>query len=261
MIRALSTAATGMQAQQTKLDVTANNIANVSTPGFKKSRAEFEDLMYQTERAPGAATSASTLAPTGLEVGLGVRTVSTQRMQSEGDLQQTGNNLDVAIEGNGFFTVTLPSGETGYTRAGSFKLDNAGKMVTANGYPLGTEITVPADAQSVNIAADGTVTATVPKQAAAVDLGKLQLATFANPAGLSAIGRNTFLESAASGSPVTGQPGENGIGTLSSGTIESSNVSIVNEMIDLISGQRAYDINSRVISAADEMLQQTANLK
>ncbi len=227
MIRALSTAATGMQAQQTKLDVTSNNIANVSTPGFKASRAEFEDLMYQTERAPGAATSNQTLAPTGLEVGLGVRTVSTERMMSEGDLQQTGNNLDVAIEGNGFFTVTLPSGETGYTRAGNLKLDNAGKLVTSDGYPLGSEITVPADAQSVSIGADGTVTATVPKTAAPVELGKIQLATFANPAGLAAQGRNTFLETAASGSPVTGQPGENGIGTLSQGTLESSNVSIV----------------------------------
>jgi flagellar basal-body rod protein FlgG len=261
MIRALSTAATGMDAQQTRLDVTANNIANVSTGGFKKSRAEFEDLMYQTMRAPGTATGASTAAPTGLQVGMGVRTVDTARSHSEGDLQHTGNPLDVAIEGNGFFPIHLPGGDTGYTRAGSLKLDSEGHLVTSEGYALGTEITIPADAQTVTIGADGTVTATVNGQTQPLQLGQIQLATFANPTGLLAEGRNLFKETAASGAPVTGNPGENGIGTLSQGTLEMSNVHVVEEMIDLISGQRAYEVNSRVVKAADEMLQQTANLK
>ncbi len=261
MLRSLSTAATGMDAQQTKLDVTANNIANVSTAGFKKSRAEFEDLMYQTVRAAGASTSANTRLPTGLEVGMGVRAVGTQRQNTEGDLVQTGNSLDVAVEGSGFFTVQLPSGEVAYTRNGSFKLDNEGKLVTQDGYALGTEISVPTDAQQVTIGADGTVTATVPKQAQPVELGKIQLATFANPAGLAAQGHNLFKETAASGTPILGNPGDDGIGTLTQGSLESSNVKIVEEMVDLISGQRAYEINSRVVQAADEMLQQTANLK
>lgn len=261
MLRSLSTAATGMDAQQTRLDVTANNIANVSTPGFKKSRAEFQDLMYQTIKEPGAATGSATRSPTGLQVGMGVRTVGTQRMHSEGDLQQTGNPLDLAIEGNGFFPVTLPSGELGYTRAGALKLDSEGKVVTADGYSLGTQISIPANAQSVAVAADGTVSATVPGNATPVEVGKIQLTTFANPAGLSSMGRNLFKETAASGAPVTGAPGENGIGTLSQGTLEISNVKVVEEMIDLIAGQRAYDVNSRVIKAADEMLQQTANLR
>ena len=261
MLRSLSTAATGMDAEQTRLDVTANNIANVSTPGFKKSRAEFQDLMYQTIKEPGAATGAATRSPTGLQIGMGVRTVGTQRMHSEGDLQQTGNPLDLAIEGNGFFPVTLPSGELAYTRAGALKLDAEGKVVTADGFPLGTQITIPTNAQSVAVAADGTVTASVPGSTTPVEVGKIQLATFANPAGLSALGRNLLKETAASGAPVTGSPGDNGIGSLSQGTLEGSNVKVVEEMIDLIAGQRAYDVNSRVIKAADEMLQQTANLK
>ncbi len=217
--------------------------------------------MYQTLAAPGAATSTTTRAPVGLEVGMGVRTVAAQRDQREGDLQQTGNPLDVAIEGNGFFTVKLPSGELAYTRAGSFKLDATGKLVTSDGYSLGSDLTVPPDAQHVSIGADGTVTATVPKETAPVELGKLELATFANPAGLAATGRNLFIETAASGTATTGAPGENGIGTLSQGTLEGSNVSVVTEMVDLISGQRAYEVNSRVIKAADEMLQETAQLQ
>jgi flagellar basal-body rod protein FlgG len=261
MFRALSTAATGMDAQQTRLDVTSNNIANVSTAGFKKSRAEFQDLMYQTLKQPGAATGPNTNSPTGLQVGMGVRVAGTQRMHSEGDLQQTGNPLDLAIEGNGFFPVTLPSGETAYTRDGAFKLSQEGKLVNADGYALGTEISIPPEAQNVSIGADGTVTATVPSSPTPVEVGKIQLATFANPAGLAASGRNLLKETAASGTAVTGAPGENGIGSLSQGTRELSNVKVVEEMIDLISGQRAYEINSRVIKAADEMLQETAQLR
>jgi flagellar basal-body rod protein FlgG len=261
MLRSLSTAATGMDAQQTKLDVTANNIANVSTPGFKKSRAEFQDLMYQTYAQAGAATSPNSRNPTGLQVGLGVRVVGTQRDHTEGDLQQTGNALDIAIEGNGFLPIKLPSGELAYTRAGSLKLDQDGKMVTADGYSLGTDISIPPESQGVTIAADGTVTVKVPNNATPVEVGKIQLAGFANPAGLTAIGRNMYQETAASGTPTTAAPGESGLGTLSQGSLEGSNVKVVQEMIDLIAGQRAYDVNSRVIKAADEMLQETASLR
>ena len=261
MIKALSTAATGMEAQETRLDVTANNIANVSTAGFKKGRAEFQDLMYQQLRASGAATGANTRAPVGLDVGSGVRVVGTQRMHSEGDLKQTGNPLDLAIEGNGFFQVSLPNGQTGYTRDGSFKLSSEGKIVTADGYQLTTDISVPPDAQTVTVGVDGTVSATVPSDTAPVELGKIQLANFANPAGLTQLGRNLFRETASSGSPISGEPGQDGMGTLSQGTLELSNVKVVEEMIDLIAGQRAYEVNSRVIKAADEMLGQTANMK
>ncbi len=261
MIKALSTAATGMEAQETRLDVTANNIANVSTAGFKKSRAEFQDLMYQTMRAPGAPTGSNSRAPAGLEVGSGVRVVSTQRMHTEGELKQTGNPLDVAIEGQGFFAVTLAGGQTAYTRDGSLKLSTEGKLVTSDGYPLTSDISIPPDAQSVSIGVDGTVSATVPGDATPSELGKIELATFANPAGLAPMGRNLFKETAASGTPVTGQPGQDGLGTLSQGTQELSNVKVVEEMIDLIAGQRAYEVNSRVVKAADEMLGQTANLR
>ena len=261
MIRALSTAATGMEAQQTRLDVTANNIANVSTPGFKRSRAEFQDLMYQTLRAPGAATGSATRAPTGAEVGMGVRTVSTQRQHSEGDLRQTGNSLDVAIEGNGFFPIRLPGGQVAYTRDGSFKIDREGRIVNADGHQLASEIVVPPEAQSIAIGADGTVTASLRNDPNPVDAGRIELATFANPAGLAALGRNLFRETAASGTAVTGAPGETGLGMLAQGTLELSNVKVVEEMIDLISGQRAYEVNARVVRAADEMLQQTAGLR
>jgi len=261
MIRALSTAATGMEAQQTRLDVTANNIANTSTAGFKKSRAEFSDLMYQTQRAPGAATGDGTQAPTGLQVGMGVRTAATQRMHSQGNLRQTGNPLDVAIEGRGFYPIELPSGEVAYTRDGAFKLDAEGQLVTSEGYVLSGDISIPPDAQNVTVGADGTVSVTVPGETAVVEAGQIQLAGFPNESGLETIGRNLYRETTASGAAVVGPPGENGTGQLAQGTLESSNVNVVEEMIDLISGQRAYEINSRVIKAADEMLAQTATLK
>ena len=261
MIRALSTAATGMEAQQTRLDVTANNIANVSTSGFKKSRAEFADLLYQTINAPGTATGAETTAPTGIQIGMGVRTQATQRMHSVGEFRQTGNPLDVAIEGRGFLPINLPSGEIAYTRNGALKLDSEGRLVTAEGYPLGSDITLPPDAQSVSIAADGTVSATVPGDTAAVQVGQIELAAFANPAGLESMGRNLLKETAASGNAILGAAGTNGTGTLSQGFLEMSNVKIVEEMVDLISGQRAYEIITRVIRSADEMLQQTASIR
>lgn len=261
MIRSLSTAATGMEAQEKRLDVTAHNIANVSTTGFKKNRAEFEDLMYQTYKTPGAATGANSQSPTGLQVGMGVKIVATQRMHSQGDMQQTGNPFDIAIEGNGFFPINLPSGEVGYTRDGAFKLDAEGKMVNSNGFPLASDISVPPNAETVSIAADGTVSASVPGEKEPVSLGKIELATFANPAGLMAKGKNLYSETAASGSPIQESPGQNGLGFLSQGALEGSNVKVVEEMIDLISGQRAYEVNARVVKAADEMLQQTANLR
>jgi flagellar basal-body rod protein FlgG len=261
MIRALSTAATGMEAQQTRLDVTANNIANTSTHGFKRSRAEFSDLMYQTQRAPGAATGAGTQSPTGLQVGLGVRTVSTQRMHSEGELRQTGRPLDVAIEGRGFFPITLPSGEVAYSRDGALKIDAEGGLVTSEGYAVAGDIAIPPDAQNITIAADGTVSVTVPGESAPVEAGQIQLAGFPNESGLESIGRNLYRETGASGAAVLGAPGENGTGSLAQGTLEMSNVNVVEEMIDLISGQRAYEINGRVVKAADEMLAQTANLR
>jgi flagellar basal-body rod protein FlgG len=261
MFRSLATAASGMEAQQTKLDVTANNIANVSTTGFKKGRAEFADLMYQQLRPGGAPTGDGTAAPTGTEIGLGTRLVSTSRSNSQGELKQTGNQLDIAIEGHGYLPVTLPGGATGYTRNGSLKMSAEGRLVNSDGYAVAGEITVPPDAQSVTIAADGTVSARVPGDTQPTELGKIQIAMFANPGGLAAEGGTIFRETSASGTAVLGAPGEGGAGALRQGMLEISNVNVVEEMIDLISGQRAYEINSRVIRAADEMLGQTAQLR
>ncbi len=261
MFRSLATAASGMEAQQTRLDVTANNIANVSTNGFKKGRAEFADLVYQQLRPAGAPTGDGTTAPSGTEVGLGTRLVSTAREQSQGELHQTGNPLDLAIEGHGFLPVTLPSGETGYTRNGAMQLSAEGRLVTSEGYAIGGEISVPPEAQSISIAVDGTVSAKIPGETQAIELGKIQLATFVNPSGLEAQGGTLFKETTASGAAVLGAPGEGGAGTLRQGMLEVSNVNVVTEMIDLIAGQRAYEINSRVIKAADDMLGQTAQLR
>ncbi len=261
MFRSLATAASGMEAQQTKLDVTANNIANVSTNGFKKGRAEFADLMYQQIRPGGSPTGAGTTAPTGTEIGLGTRLVSTARSHSQGELRQTGSQLDVAIEGHGFLPVTLPGGGTAYTRNGAMHLSAEGRLVNSDGYSIAGEITVPPDAQSVTIATDGTVSARVPGDTQPTELGKIQLAMFANPGGLVAEGGTLFKETSASGTAVLGAPGEGGSGSLRQGMLEVSNVNVVEEMIDLISGQRAYEINSRVIKAADEMLGQTVQLR
>jgi flagellar basal-body rod protein FlgG len=261
MFRSLATAASGMEAQQTKLDVTANNIANVSTNGFKKGRAEFADLMYQTQRSAGAATGQGTTAPNGTEIGLGTRLVTTGRSIGQGELKQTGGPLDVAVEGHGYLAVKLPGGDTAYTRNGALKLTAEGKLVTSEGFAIAGDITVPPDAQSVSIAADGTVTAKLPADAQPVELGQIQIATFANPGGLAAQGGTLFKETSASGTAVLGNPGDGGAGSLRQGMLEVSNVNVVEEMIDLISGQRAYEINSRVIKAADEMLGQTAQLR
>lgn len=261
MFRSLSTAATGMEAQQTRLDVTANNIANVSTNGFKKERAEFADLMYQTVRAAGSATGNGTTAPDATEIGLGVRLAATSKENTQGELRQTGNPLDVAIEGHGYLPVTLPNGDTAYTRNGALHMTAEGRLVNAEGYAIAGDITIPSDATNVTIGADGTVSAMMPGETQSVELGQIQIATFANPGGLASLGGTLMRETNASGSAVIGAPGEGASGSLRQGMLEISNVNVVEEMIDLISGQRAYEINSRVIKAADEMLGQTVQLR
>jgi flagellar basal-body rod protein FlgG len=259
MIRALHTAATGMDAQQQRIDVISNNLANVNTTGFKKQRADFQDLLYQTVRAPGTTAAQGAVVPTGIQIGTGVRTAATHRSFTTGDLMQTGNQLDLAIEGNGFFQVTLPGGELAFTRAGNFEVDQQGQLVTTDGYLVDPAIAVPQGATTVTIGADGTVSATIAGETAATEIGQIQLASFINPGGLQAIGRNFYQPTTASGDPQIGPPGLEGVGTLAQGFLEMSNVKVVEEMINLISSQRAYDINSKVIQASDEMLQTTAN--
>jgi flagellar basal-body rod protein FlgG len=260
MIRALYTAASGMMAQQANIDNVAHNLANVNTAGFKKSHMEFEDLVYQQTRVAGSPTSASGEAPIGLEMGLGTRAVATSRDFVSGNLRQTGGTLDMAIEGAGFFQITLPTGDTGYTRAGSLHRDAQGLVVTAEGYALEPQITIPANATSVSISKDGIVSASVPGQSAAQQLGAVELAVFQNAAGLQAMGGNLFPATSAAGEPQVGAAASDGRGTIAQGMVEDSNVSVVEEMVNMILGQRAYEANSRVIKAADEMLSQVNNL-
>jgi flagellar basal-body rod protein FlgG len=260
MIRALYTAASGMNAQQANIDNVAHNIANVNTAGFKKSHMQFEDLVYQEVKAPGSASSAAGEAPVGLEMGLGTRPIATARDFTPGNLRATGSNLDVAIEGDGFFQVTLPDGTTGYTRAGSLQRDAQGMLVTSEGYALDPQISIPANATSVTISKDGIVSAQVAGQSASQQLGTLELATFQNPAGLRPMGGNLFAATTASGEPQSGTPGTDGRGTVAQGFLEDSNVSVVEEMVNMILGQRAYEANSKVIKAADEMLAHVNNL-
>jgi flagellar basal-body rod protein FlgG len=261
MFRSLHIAATGMAAQEAQLDTISNNLANVSTVGYKKVRADFEDLLYQTLRAPGSPTSATTTSPTGLQVGSGARIVANTRLHTQGTLQQTGNPLDVAIEGNGFFAVQQPDGTTAYTRAGTLKTDAQGRIVTAEGYPLEPPISIPADATSVNIGSDGTVSATLKGQTNAVSLGQMSIAAFVNPAGLASSGHNLLTATASSGDPQLGNPGTDGRGTLLQGSIEHANVEVVEEMIGLIAAQRNYEINSKVVTAADEMLRNATAMR
>ena len=254
MIRALNSAATGMAAQQLNIDVVANNMANVNTAGFRKSRAEFQDLVYQTMRQPGGQSGNGASLPSGIQVGLGVRTVATQALHIQGAMKQTGNSLDFAIEGNGFFQVMRPNGDLAYTRAGNLKTDADGRLVTNDGFAVEPAITVPPDATSVSVSTTGVISVTQPGQQNAVEIGQLQLANFANPGGLLELGRSMYASTAASGQPIVMNPGDGGVGTLAQGFLEGSNVEVVNEMIDLISSQRAYEVNQRVIQAADEML-------
>lgn len=260
MLRSLFTAATGMEAQTIRISVIANNLANVNTTGFKSSRAEFQDLLYQSLRSAGSPSSSSTEVPTGLEIGLGTRPVSTHKIFTQGDFMLTGNELDIAIEGEGFFQILQPNGDTGYTRAGAFSQDSDGAIVTPDGYKLQPEITIPSDALSISIGADGTVSVIQPGSSTPSTVGNIELSDFANEAGLKAMGKNLFIETAASGSPTTGTPGEDGLGTLAQGFLEMSNVNIVQEMVDMITAQRAYEINSEAIKTSDKMLQIAANL-
>ncbi len=260
MLRALYTAATGMQSQQINIDTIANNIANVNTTGFKQGRAEFQDLLYQNIRPAGTASSASSTFPVGLQLGLGTRPVATDRIFTQGDMKQTGNNMDFVIEGKGFFQVRMPSGELGYTRDGSFHRNAEGILSTADGYPLEPQITIPADADSIVVGKDGTVSVTTAGQTAPQQVGTIQLANFQNPAGLNAVGGNLYMASGASGDPITGNPGENGLGNVNQGFLEQSNVSVVEEMVNMIVAQRAYEVNSKAVRVADDMLSQINNL-
>jgi flagellar basal-body rod protein FlgG len=260
MIRALYTAASGMNAQTTNIDNVAHNLANVNTTGFKKSRVEFEDLVYQEIRAAGASASSTTEVPVGLEVGLGTRAVATARNFSAGNMRATSAPLDVAIQGEGFFQISLPDGTTGYSRAGTFHLDSQGLIVTAEGYALEPQITVPSNTTSLTISRDGIVSATISGQSAAQQLGTLEIAKFSNPAGLRPLGGNLFAVTTASGDPETGSPGVDARGTLQQGFLEDSNVSVVEEMVNMIIGQRAYEANSRVVKAADDMMTQVNSL-
>jgi flagellar basal-body rod protein FlgG len=255
---ALWAAKTGLDAQQTQMSVTANNLANVATNGFKRSRAVFDDLLYQNVTQVGASTSQNTYAPTGLQLGTGVRVVATERSYTQGSLDQTGNALDLAIQGRGFFQVLQPDGTVAYTRDGSFQTNAQGQLVTMNGYQIQPAITIPTGAQSITIGTDGVVSVQVAGQSAPTQVGQVQLADFINPAGLQTVGGNLLVESAASGSPTTGNPGITGLGTLVQGSVEASNVNVVQEMVDMISTQRAYEMNSKAIQTTDQMLQYVA---
>ena len=255
MIRSLYVAATGLEAQQTNMDVISNNLANVNTTGFKSARTVFQDLLYQNLTQPGAQSSQTTMYPSGLQLGTGVTPVATERLFTEGNLTQTGNSLDVAINGAGFFQVLQPNGTIAYTRDGTFQLNNQGQVVTASGYLVQPTITIPSSAQTITIGEDGTVSVTLPGQAAAQQVGTLQLANFINPAGLQSIGGNLYLQTGSSGSPNTGQPTLNGLGAVQQHYLESSNVNVVSALVDMISTQRAYEINSKAVQTSDQMLQ------
>jgi flagellar basal-body rod protein FlgG len=262
MIRALYSAASGMEAQQTNVDNIANNLANANTNGYKSRRAQFQDLLYQSMVQPGAAAGAATTVPAGLQLGLGTKPSSNEIIFTQGNFAATSNPLDVVIQGNGFFQILQGNGQLAYTRDGSFQLDKDGSLVTANGNLLQPQITIPSTAQTITIAADGTVSYTLANQTAAQKAGQIQLAGFQNPAGLNSLGSNLYQPTDASGTPTVGNPGgQEGLGTLLQGYTEQSNVSIVQEFINLITAQRAYEANSKVVKAADEMYQQVNNLK
>lgn len=260
MIRSLWIAKTGLDAQQTQMDVIANNLANVSTNGFKRSRAVFEDLLYQTLRQPGAQSSQQTQLPSGLQIGTGVRPVATERIFTQGNLQQTGNSKDVAIQGQGFFQVLMPDGTTAYTRDGSFQSDSQGQLVTSSGYQIQPNITIPVNALSITIGRDGTVSVTQPGSNVPVEVGSLQLATFINPVGLQSVGENFYVETFSSGPPNINTPGIDGAGVLNQGYVETSNVNVVEELVNMIQTQRAYEINSKAIQTSDQMLQRLSQM-
>jgi flagellar basal-body rod protein FlgG len=261
MFRALYTAASGMTAQQTNLDNIANNLSNSSTSGFRRRRLQFQDLLYQNVVTPGSAATQQTTVSSGLQVGLGTRAVATEILQEQGDLQTTGNSLDLAIQGSGFFQVQMPNGSTAYTRAGNFHLDSSGNVVTSDGNPLLPSMTIPSTALSISVGTDGTVSVTLPNQTKAQQLGTIQLAMFPNSGGLSSMGQNLYLATTASGDAVVGTPGgTQGLGTIQQGSLEQSNVNVVDEFVAMILAQRSYESNSRVVRAADEMMQQLSTM-
>ena len=261
MIRSLWTSATGMQAQELNIDVISNNLANVNTTGFKKSRAEFQDLLYESLRPAGAASSADTTIPTGVQLGHGARPSAVEKMFSQGDFQNTENELDWAIEGDGFFQIELPNGDTSYSRCGEFKLDADGRIVNADGFLLVPQFTVPNDTVSITVGMDGTVSVIQADDPVPREIGTIQLARFVNPAGLRSLGKNLFVPTVGSGDEIVGTPGQDGFGTIAQGFLERSNVSVVDEMVNMITAQRAYETNSKVIQTADDMLQMANNLK
>ncbi|MBI3815811.1 MAG: flagellar basal-body rod protein FlgG [Nitrospinae bacterium] len=261
MIRAMYTAGTGMQAQQLNIDTIANNLANVNTTGFKRSRPDFQDLLYQTLRLPGTTSQTGDMVPTGIQLGLGTKPAAVSKVFIEGDLQQTQNELDLAIQGEGFFQVLRPDGTTGYTRAGAFKLDNTGRMVTSDGYPLTPTVTIPNDAKTISTDQGGRVSVLRPGSVTPTVVGTITLANFLNPAGLVGLGNNLYMQTDASGTPRTGNPGTNELGTVQQGFLEISNVSVVEELTNMILAQRAYEVNSKAIQTSDEMLQISNNLK
>ncbi len=261
MIRSLWSAASGMQGQQKTIDVVANNLANISTTGFKKSRADFQDLIYQNLKTTGSPATNTTQVPTGIQIGLGSRLAAVTKIFSPGDFSQTGNELDIAIEGDGFFQITQPDGAIGYSRAGAFKRDSTGQIVTSDGNPLSPSVTIPANATKINIGSDGTVSVQLPGQSATTSVGNIKLSAFSNPSGLSSQGRNIYIPTDSSGTATEGTPGQNGLGTITQGLLEMSNVNVAEEMVNMIVGQRAYEVNSKAVQASDEMLQTANNLK
>ncbi|WP_126444170.1 flagellar basal-body rod protein FlgG [Sulfuricystis multivorans] len=260
MIRSLWIAKTGLDAQQTNLDVITHNLANVSTNGYKRQRAVFEDLLYQNLRQPGAQSTQATQIPSGLQLGVGVRTVATEHIHTQGNLQKTENPLDIAINGQGFFQIQMPDGTLAYTRDGAFQRDSNGQIVTASGYPLSPAITIPADAVSVTISRDGIVSVLQAGQATPTQVGNIQLATFINAGGLQSIGENLYLETASSGTPTPNTPGTNGAGLLNQGYVETSNVNVAEELVTMIQTQRAYEMNSKAVSTSDQMLARLTQL-
>jgi flagellar basal-body rod protein FlgG len=261
MNRSLYIAATGMNAQQAQMDVISNNLANVSTNGFKGSRAVFQDLMYQTVRQPGANSTQQTELPSGMQVGTGVQQIATERLYTQGNLQQTGNSRDIAINGQGFFQVTMPDGSTAYTRDGSFQTNAQGQLVTSSGYLLNPAITIPQNTTNITVGSDGTVSVTQANSTTSTTVGQIQIATFINPPGLDARGENLFSETASSGAPNVSQPGLNGAGTLQQGYTEASNVNVVQELVNMIQTQRAYEINSKAVTTSDQMLQTLSQMQ
>jgi flagellar basal-body rod protein FlgG len=260
MIRSLWVARTGMESQQTQMDTITNNLANVSTNSFKKSRAVFQDLIYQNVRQPGGLSSQQTILPSGMQMGTGSRAVAAERIFTQGNLQQTSNDYDLAIQGNGFFQVLMPDGTLSYTRDGSFQKDNQGQLTTAGGYVIQPAITIPIDALSLTVSRDGIVSVTQPGTTTPNQLGQLQLVSFLNPAGLQANGENLYTETNASGTPVANIPGTNGLGAILQGYVETSNVNVVEEMVNMITAQRAYELNSKAVTTSDQMLQKLTEL-